>query len=108
MPTPDMTLRDWFAGQALGGFEGLLSGVNTEHANEVAARCYEIAEAMMRVRAQFTLIGHPAGKTLHKASCTLANAESYFKQSFPSLEAALESGSVEVVCVNCFPPAERS
>ena len=107
MPTPDMTLRDWFAGQALSGLEGLLRTINPERADEVAGRCYEFAEAMIRSRAQFTLIGRTAGKTLHKASCALAAEESYYKESFPSLEAALESGKVEVFCVDCLLPASN-
>lgn len=46
-----MTLRDWFAGQALAGFAG------SHHASEatwedrrVAASCYEVADAILVAR----------------------------------------------------------
>ena len=53
--SPGMTLRDWFAGQALAGsmaFHGSLGmGFGP---GEVAARAYEIADAMLGDRALAT------------------------------------------------------
>lgn len=43
-----MFLRDWFAGQALvGRSTGENAGLMD---NEIAARCYEIADAMLKAR----------------------------------------------------------
>lgn len=44
---PGMTLRDWFAGQALAG---LLSGKTRDTQDEFAAVSYELADAMLRAR----------------------------------------------------------
>lgn len=47
---PGMTLRDWFAGQALAEFT---REIWSEHKPEdVAARCYMIADAMIAERAE--------------------------------------------------------
>jgi hypothetical protein len=44
-----MTLRDWFAGQALSGIIGLRLYV-TEEEEELAQHVYEIADAMLKER----------------------------------------------------------
>lgn len=46
-----MTLRDWFAGQALAG---RLATGNEDYldAHDTAARCYAIADAMLAARSQ--------------------------------------------------------
>jgi hypothetical protein len=43
-----MSLRDWFAGQALNGW--LSEGVINSSADHVAERCYAYADAMIRRR----------------------------------------------------------
>lgn len=59
VPNPSangMCLRDWFAGQALVGFQTFIRGgwageMPPEMADNVAANCYAIADAMLRYRA---------------------------------------------------------
>ena len=46
--TPGMTLRDWFAGQALAG--RLASGPSTTHEQIVAEVAYQYADAMLKAR----------------------------------------------------------
>lgn len=41
-----MTLRDWFAGQALAG----LAYMNTEHMPGIVKRAYQLADAMLAER----------------------------------------------------------
>lgn len=49
-PTPGMTLRDWFAGQALMGF---ISSNETIWSSSVyASAAYEIADSMLSARAK--------------------------------------------------------
>lgn len=46
-----MTLRDWFAGQALAGIIGTLVNVSTSSDLAVVAECcYEYADAMLAAR----------------------------------------------------------
>ena len=45
-----MTLRDWFAGQAMNTLRSQLMGRGSDA--DVAARCYEIADAMLAERAK--------------------------------------------------------
>lgn len=57
---PGMTLRDWFAGQALVGRSFIVadphddlttvSGLNLMTAEGMAASCYELADAMLAAR----------------------------------------------------------
>lgn len=42
-----MTLRDWFAGQALAG---LVTDYSTKEAKLLARHCYEYADAMLEAR----------------------------------------------------------
>lgn len=53
-PTEGMTLRDWFAGQALGGaLSGILSDGSTIERSDAptyAALAYAIADAMLAAR----------------------------------------------------------
>jgi hypothetical protein len=44
---PGMTLRDWFAGQAL---QGLLASTKTSDALTIAKDAYILADAMLRAR----------------------------------------------------------
>jgi hypothetical protein len=48
-----MTLRDWFAGQALAGFLASYSGENVTlpRTADAAERAYDYADAMLRERA---------------------------------------------------------
>jgi hypothetical protein len=47
---PEMTLRDWFAGQAL---NGVLSDPECDGpAPKIAKQCYAMADAMMKAREQ--------------------------------------------------------
>ncbi len=64
--TPGMTLRDWFAGQALPGYvmdfdqnaTGIIDpdykapGKTRTYGQEVAKRCYAFADAMLAARKQ--------------------------------------------------------
>jgi hypothetical protein len=46
-----MTLRDWFAGQALAGIvQGLMKGIRFEDIPKLATDCYGIADAMLAAR----------------------------------------------------------
>ncbi len=45
---PGMTLRDWFAGQALAGYMGAPEVPST--AGAIAFDCYDIADAMLAQR----------------------------------------------------------
>jgi hypothetical protein len=47
---PGMTLRDYFAGQALTGRISFCGLPPSPHAGVVAATCYEIADAMLAAR----------------------------------------------------------
>lgn len=50
-----MSLRDWFAGQALAGEMASYAGSCADpanHADEIAARCLKIADAMLAARAK--------------------------------------------------------
>lgn len=48
---PGMTLRDWFAGQALAGEITDYRGTDAAlFADAIAARCYAIADAMIAAR----------------------------------------------------------
>ncbi len=47
-PTDGMTLRDWFAGQAIIGLDAAISG----SPQNFAAQCYELADAMLAERAK--------------------------------------------------------
>lgn len=46
--TPGMTLRDWFAGQALAGM--MTNPKQVSSAASIAAYAYEVADAMMKAR----------------------------------------------------------
>ena len=47
-----MSLRDWFAGQALAGIvQGLMKGIRFEDVPKLAADCYGIADAMLARKA---------------------------------------------------------
>lgn len=52
----DMTLKDWFAGQAITGMMSVLleAARNGENSGpeDVALRCYQIADAMLEERAR--------------------------------------------------------
>lgn len=48
--TPKMTLRDWFAGQALAGSNWAAWEERCGLNDEIAERCYGKAEAMMKAR----------------------------------------------------------
>ena len=50
LPTPPMTLRDWFAGQVLYGLHGIPTGWAEQRS--VAQRCYAMADAMLAERAK--------------------------------------------------------
>ena len=45
-----MTLRDWFAGQALTGAIGVWLSAKQKDMDEVAKACYRIADAMLKAR----------------------------------------------------------
>ena len=48
-PVPGMTLRDWFAGQALAG--RMATGVEDYlDPRDTASRCYRLADAMLAAR----------------------------------------------------------
>ena len=48
-PAPGMSLRDWFAGQALAGMLGTNEGWNAEN-KQIAQSAYEVADAMLACR----------------------------------------------------------
>lgn len=53
--TGGMSLRDWFAGQALAGllaFPGTIEGDETKYGNVTAKVAYEIADAMLKSRSE--------------------------------------------------------
>lgn len=52
LPTPPMTLRDWFAGQIVSASRGFPTHPIDQ--SRLAARCYEIADAMLAERAKAT------------------------------------------------------
>lgn len=45
-----MSLRDWFAGQAMAGFSSTLSGVEHIHWSKLASDAYTAADAMLAAR----------------------------------------------------------
>ena len=45
-----MDLRDYFAGQALAGYEVMVPGIPMPKLEEAARYCYEVADAMMKQR----------------------------------------------------------
>ena len=47
---PGMTLRDWFAGQALAGFLASKAHSTSFHPSEDAEYVYAIADAMLKAR----------------------------------------------------------
>lgn len=47
-----MTLRDYFAGQALAGFATEYSFLTPELRNAMATRCYQVADAMLIQRSK--------------------------------------------------------
>jgi hypothetical protein len=53
-PIPQMTLRDWFAGQALAGFaaDPNVATRSTENRHNLAIACYQLADAMMKARGE--------------------------------------------------------
>lgn len=50
MGEPGMTLRDWFAGQALAEYAGLVDFKVAGTAKFVAQACYHMADAMLEAR----------------------------------------------------------
>ena len=55
MPNVDMTLRDYFAAEALRGLlAGSFRGDPNDHTMALAEACYNIADAMLMVRANST------------------------------------------------------
>lgn len=60
---PGMSLRDWFAGQALAGFAAHHHASQATWLDErVATSCYEVADAMLRARALSTPFTDGEGK----------------------------------------------
>lgn len=49
-PDPGMSLRDWFAGQALVEFAGFVTVEVPETFDIVARHCYRMADAMIAAR----------------------------------------------------------
>jgi hypothetical protein len=47
---PGMTLRDWFAGQALAGLSKTDCFINKDVAEHIAKQCYTLADTMLLVR----------------------------------------------------------
>ena len=47
---PGMTLRDWFAGQAMAIYAKRWKDVSAAYRHNVAARCYAVADAMLAAR----------------------------------------------------------
>lgn len=45
-----MSLRDWYAGQALKGIAGIAAKADKRYWNAIAAECYEAADAMLAER----------------------------------------------------------
>lgn len=52
MPQDGMTLRDYFAGQALHEYSGYAQFTIPETFNVVAERCYQMADAMIAQRSK--------------------------------------------------------
>lgn len=52
-PETGMTLRDWFAGQALSGFCATLTGVDNINSLLLASDAYVIADDMLEVREKY-------------------------------------------------------
>lgn len=50
--TPGMTLRDYFAGQALAGFTSTMGEVETPYWDLLARDAYHAADAMLAARVQ--------------------------------------------------------
>ncbi len=50
--TPGMSLRDYYAGQALAEFANFVSAGNPSTFNVVAGFCYQMADAMLEARAK--------------------------------------------------------
>jgi hypothetical protein len=48
--SPGMSLRDWFAGQMLAGWAADPDASLSWEDDDVAARCYEVADAMLAER----------------------------------------------------------
>lgn len=58
IPHPGMTLRDWFAGQALAGMMGnestpFSADVAEVEPRQIAEACYDLADAMLAARSTF-------------------------------------------------------
>ena len=56
-----MTLRDYFAGQALAGMLSNIDVVENNTPTEVAADCYAYADAMLRARNSETTVDSSEG-----------------------------------------------
>lgn len=58
--TPGMTLRDWFAGQALTGMLSSETDDSTYYVELAADRAYRFADAMLAARADLASAGQPS------------------------------------------------